>query len=88
MQNFNTELSALAVKTANSSFSAIGELSRLVSIYGDKKEVKLCWVKACEDNGLVKATSTDYWSLATFQKIFLQVIRMQKTLGLNQFWRV
>lgn len=83
MQNFNTELSALAVKTANSSFSAIGELSRLIAIYGDKKEVKNAWVSACETNGLVKATSTDYWSIATFYKGIFSSYQDAKNAGIK-----
>jgi len=64
--SYQTELSTLAVKTANSSFSAIAELSKIIACYGDKKEVKNHWIDCCENNGLVKATASDYWILATF----------------------
>ena len=69
--SYQNELSVLAVKTANSSFSAIAELSKIVACYGDKKEVKTHWLECCESNGLVRATSSDYWILAT---IFFEII--------------
>ena len=61
---YQTELSAIAIAIANSSFSNVAKLARLVAIYGDKKEVKVCWANVCENNGLSSSTSKDYWTLA------------------------
>ena len=63
--SYQTELSALAIKSANGSFTNIVELSKILAIFGTKKEVKTCWVESCEDNGLLKATANDYYSLAS-----------------------
>jgi len=81
--SYQTELSVLAVKTANSSFSAIAELSKIIACYGDKKEVKICWVENCENNGLVRATSTDYWTLAMFFKGIFASYQDAKNAGIK-----
>ena len=62
--SYQTELSSLAVKTANGSFSNIVELSKILAVFGTKKEVKLCWVENCENNGLLQSTANDYYALA------------------------
>ena len=62
--SYQSELSSLAIKTANGSFSNIVELSKILAVFGTKKEVKICWVENCENNGLLKSTANDYYSLA------------------------
>ena len=62
--SYQTELATLAVKTANGSFTNIVELSKILAVFGTKKEVKTCWIENCESNGLLKATANDYYSLA------------------------
>ena len=62
--SYQTDLAAIAIAIANSSFSNVAKLARLVAIYGDKKEVKVCWAEVCENNGLASSTSKDYWTLA------------------------
>ena len=62
--SYQSELSSLAIKTANGSFSNIVELSKILAVFGTKKEVKLCWVENCENNGLLQSTANDYYALA------------------------
>ena len=81
--SYQTELSVLAVKTANSSFTAIAELSKIIACYGDKKEVKICWLECCENNGLVRATASDYWTLAMFFKGIFASYQDAKNAGIK-----
>ena len=62
--SYNTQIAELAIKTANGSFSNIVELSKILTIFGTQKDVKMCWITSCENNGLLKATANDYFSLA------------------------
>ncbi len=65
-KTFQIELAELAIKASSASFITVGELSRLIAIYGNQKQIKNYWQETCENNGLAKATASDYWSIASF----------------------